>query len=118
VVISNWQLGLIIFGIVLLDLGVLLWWYFTAPYQASGLLLPEASSAMIVCSSSAVSMIGAVLFLTKFGLLLACVYYAYSVRNVQGNWNESHSIALTIYNATAAFAILIPVRCYLTLSML
>jgi 2',3'-cyclic-nucleotide 2'-phosphodiesterase (5'-nucleotidase family) len=110
VIISNLQLGLIIFAVIALDLGVLLWWFFTAPYKAAGMLLPDANSAMIVCGSTSIGTLGFALFGLKAFLLFACVYYAYSVRNVEGNWNESHTIAATIYNATAAFAILLPVR--------
>lgn len=114
VLISDWLLVRIVVAVLACDVALLTWWQLDSPYRAVGALLADDMlGATVECSSAETDVIGALLFVLKVCLLVWGVYLAHSVRHVEGNWNESRSIVLTIYNAAAALAIVIPILFFL-----
>jgi hypothetical protein len=110
-VISDAYLAHIIFAIIAVDLAILTWWQVVSPFVATGALVVSDMSALFVTCASSLNG-GNQLFallVYKVAQTVWGIYLAYSVRDVQDNFNESRFIGISIYNCSIFCLIILPI---------
>jgi hypothetical protein len=109
-VISDAYLVQIICAIIAVDLAILTWWQVASPFVATGaLIVSDTSSLCVLCSSSSSGYQLFSLLVYKGAQTVWGIYLAYSVRDVQDNFNESRFIGISIYNCSIFCLIILPI---------
>ncbi len=109
-VITDAYLVQIICAIIVVDVAILTWWQVASPFVATGaLIVSDTSSLCVICASSSSGYQLFSLFVYKAAQTLWGIYLAYSVRDVQDNFNESRFIGISIYNCSIFCFVILPI---------